>query len=340
MRVFQQIPDEVRAFTGLIDTYIRWKEYQGKDDRQYYKYHPSEWGMCLRKQQYKHYQQLGYFPVEWKGHKSTLLRLFDKGHNMHERWSRYFEACGVLRGVWTCQNKMCKCFDDEGFFDLTKITETKSTDHSNANGKGRVYGEEELKGVFRPERCVCGCTDFKYDEVAVDHEGTNIYGHADLILDFENFKPEMFKGVSKTFKKEFFPKKGEVVVGDMKTCSDNVWKSKVMKNQPHSYYLIQLTVYAHILECDYGLLMYENKNNSELKMFRVDRNEKWWAIIQEQAHSMIEMKKKKLLPPPRPDNKSSFECKNCEFKDMCHKSRAWGLPNIDEIRKGWYKEIL
>ncbi len=37
-------PKEVSSLMGLIDTYMRWDQYQKKDERKYVHYHPSEWG--------------------------------------------------------------------------------------------------------------------------------------------------------------------------------------------------------------------------------------------------------------------------------------------------------
>ena len=85
------VPKEVQSLLGLIDTYKRWDQYTHRGDRSYAHYHPSEWGKCLRLQQYKHYAHLGLIKVDYNGFDSKLLRLFDKGHNMHERWTRYMD---------------------------------------------------------------------------------------------------------------------------------------------------------------------------------------------------------------------------------------------------------
>jgi len=87
-------PKEVSSLIGVIDTYLRWNQYTQRNDRSYLHFHPSEWGKCLRSQQYKHYAQLGYIKKEFSNFDSKILRLFDKGHNMHNRWVSYFDNVG------------------------------------------------------------------------------------------------------------------------------------------------------------------------------------------------------------------------------------------------------
>lgn len=338
-------PKEVSSIMGLIDTYLRHKaEVVDFGKRSYAYYHPSEWGKCLRMQQYKHYAHLGMLEVEPKAFDSRMLRLFDKGHNMHERWTRYFSDIGVLKGHWRCKNQACKLFDNDG--NIRQLTnEQKEKMYA---GNPRVYGVEEKLGIFRPDKCVCGCTEFDYEENCVIAKDLNIQGHCDLIIDCTNLKEDIFKGVRETFSRNYLPKDGQVVVGDMKTISSSAWKNQLERKGPHPYYLIQLTCYAHILDCDYGLLMYENKDNSEMKWYKVERNDEWWEAIQWQAKTMQEMAKSTdangktapKLPPPRPATKSSYDCRNCDFKTICHNSNIWDKSNLEDMRKQFYKCLL
>jgi hypothetical protein len=114
-------PKEIQSLIGLVDTYKRWINFTNKDKRNYKHYHPSEWGKCGRAQQYKHYVELGFIKVEFQENDSQTLRLFDKGHNMHNRWADYFIDIGILRGCWKCNNMGCFLFDDNGEFVFRQI---------------------------------------------------------------------------------------------------------------------------------------------------------------------------------------------------------------------------
>lgn len=288
-------PREITSLMNLVDTYIRWRSYDKRGDRKYQHYHPSEWGKCLRMQQYKHYAWKGLIEVEHGDVNSTKQRLFDKGHNMHERWSNYFtDIGGVLLGLWKCKNPLCLMFADDGKIKTPDV----SVDALYKGGKTRVHGEAGSP-ILKPEKCLCGCRDFEYIETPVISEELNIQGRADLVLNCDNIKEERFKGVPITYNRDFLPINGSRVVGDMKTIGSKPWVNQLQRKGPHKDYLIQLTLYVHILDCDYGIIMYENKDTSEMKWYQVKRNDLWWEIIQDQAKRMIKMAEMKKLPPPK-----------------------------------------
>ncbi len=291
---------------------------------------------CLRSQQYKHYAWKGLIDVRLPDPDSTKQRLFDKGHNMHDRWSNYFDKIGgILLGRWRCKNLLCYMFDDKGNvknnYPLEEIYKDKKT---------RIMGEKEVGGIFRPKKCVCGCSDFEYLETHVRCPEFNIKGNADIVLNCKNLNEERFKGVRISYNNKFLPLKDSKVVIDMKTCGSNAWKNQIMAKGPHKDYLIQLTIYTHILDCDYGIIAYENKDNSKMAWFQVPRNDEWWEVIKYQTKTMIEMSKNRKLPPPKYSSKSNYSCKWCEFRELCHKSKIWDSPNLNKNRREFYKSLL
>ena len=171
----------------------------------------------------------------------------------------------------------------------------------------------------------------------------NLKGNADLVLDFSNFDPkkyEKMKNFNTTFNVDNLSK--GVVVADMKTCNEWIFKNKILKTGPHPEYVIQLTIYAHLLDCDYGILMYECKNNSEMAWIKIERNDEMFETLKWQAKAMISMANddRKQLPPPRPENKTCYECKGCDFRTLCLKSAIWKDPKLNEKRKSFYRNLL
>lgn len=347
-------PPEVTSIIGLIETHIRHREANGPD-RGYEIYHPSAFGKCLRLMQYQRFESRGLIKGEGESFGGRMLRLFENGHYMHDRWKRYFEELGVLRGIWVCKNPLCRLFNDQGIIDgglyADNIVNTNYTERAAqilANPKQfqpRVYGEEVLQGVFKPKQCVCGCRDFRYDEVLVEDKELNFRGHADVILDFSQFDAKQFDNSKLSGLNVFFdPKqlpKGLVVV-DMKTSGKNAFTNTVMKTGAHKYYQIQLTIYINVLKCDWGMLIYEEKDNFELASFKVEANPDWWQKIRWQAMEMQRMAAdpKPKLPPPRPISKSSHDCKDCPFVGKCHASAIWNDPELDRKRKDFYGDLL
>ncbi len=360
---------EVAALMGVIDTYCKFKSVNGKP-RNYKVYHPSALGKCLRQMQYQRFAEDGIaglsLPIDPP--ESRMVRIWDTGHSMHHRWEQYWTEIGVLRGVWQCSNPICRAFDDNGEFlgtdkvkeindlyaTMKKETPTESFEVAQDKEKGRAraallprkYGKENKIGVFKPEACKCGCNDFVYHEVNVVHEEYNIFGHADQILDFSNFDADQYSdenneainAVKRTFDPRDLPTKPIVV--DMKTMKDRKFKM-LQREGPDLVYRVQLKSYCNILDLEYGVLIYENKDNSETASFKVDRSaETDWPIIEKQIKLMNKMYNKKLLPPPRPLRKDDFECKYCDYSDVCHNSKIWGDPELNDKRVNFYGRLL
>jgi hypothetical protein len=329
-------PQEVTSLMNLVDTYIRWRTVDTRGNRSYAHYHPSEWGKCLRMQQYKHYAWKGLIDVSYVDPESEKHRLFDKGHNMHERWANYFDQIGnILMGRWKCKNSLCLKFNDAGDSGAILKNEVKSIFKKMET---RIYGQDAP--ILRPKECICGCRDFEYLEAHVRCPELNIKGNSDLLINCEKLKESRFKGVRISYNPKFLPTGKSKVVIDMKTIGSNAWKNQIMAKGPHKDYLVQLTIYVHILGCDYGVIAYENKDNSKMMWFQVPRNDEWWEIVRYQAKTMIEMSASRKLPPPKYSSKSCYSCKWCDFRELCQKSKVWEDPNLDKKRRSFYKALL
>jgi CRISPR/Cas system-associated exonuclease Cas4 (RecB family) len=255
---------------------------------------------------------------------------------MHSRWSKYAEDMGILRGYWQCGNALCACFDDNGHLQINNPQEI--AEMLSSKKTRRVLGKDNIIGAFKPDRCVCGSTDFIYHEIQVVSEELNMQGHADMILDFSRLNIEKYKDVRNTFNFDVLPKSPIVI--DMKTCNSFAFDKQVSVKGPHSYYAIQLNIYINLLNLKYGVLIYECKDNSKLAAFKIDKDEKMWTVIKEQSSTMKELLKEKRLPPPRPLNKSDYECKDCEFASLCLNSKAWKDEQLEQKRKDFYKHLL
>lgn len=326
-------PPEIQSILGVIDTHLRWDS-KRDNSRKFDQYHPSAFGKCLRNMQYSRYVSMGLIKVVPEELESQSIRLFGKGHNMHSRWAKYFEDIGILRGIWQCKNLCCSMWDENGKF-AGESDKWKTI-------QPRQYGKKEKLGVFKPESCVCGCEDFDYHEASVVSSEMNMYGHVDGILDFSQLDPDRYKDVKLTFNMDKLPKSPIVV--DMKTINDYRWKQKLMRSGPGLEYKIQLCIYANILDLDYGLIIYENKNTSEAKAFKVERNrDTMFAEIERQAKMMNSMAScsPPKLPPPRPVAKDDYECGNCPFKAICHESAVWNdSEKLAVQRKQFYGKLL
>jgi len=296
---------EAYSVSRIMDNFLQWKNSSDKS-RSYAVYHPSAFGKCLRKMQFQRYSSLGVIEQPEKSFDARTIRIFDTGHTMHHRWSEYMRSLKVLRGIWKCQS----C--------------------------GHLHGKEEVLGCFEPQGCAdCGSPLLVYEEITVQDKDINFYGHVDQVIDFGSIREDFISS-----------KHGQAVVGDlsnlpsgpfvvdMKSIGKSQWSR--IANEPHFEYVVQLTTYIHILGLECGMLIYEKKDDSELRFFRIPRNEQMWEDIKKQAGLMLQMSERKSLPPPRPKSKDSWECKMCEYKDMCHAAGIWNRVDLDDLRRKFY----
>jgi hypothetical protein len=343
---WSQIPGDVVSMSNLLDDFFQWQN-GISPPRGYEHYHPSAFGQCLRQMQYRRYAEKGMVPLGAVKVESRMLRLWEMGNSVHRRWMHYFDRMGVLRGVWQCTNPFCKIIGDDGKMitnvDNGYIQEIsyKPLHEIDENGKAvyhtRTYGLEDRKGVFRPEKCLCGHKHFQYHEILVEDALLNFCGHADLILDFSRLNISGIK--IKNCNLDELPKEPFVV--DIKSINEYEYKNKVCKIGPHFKYQIQLVIYTNILDCPFGLLLYENKNDCSIRMFKIERStETIFETIKRQAIRMNNMVEFNRLPPPRPFSKDEYECTNCPFTSICHVSAIWDDAELNQKRIRFYDNLL
>lgn len=300
----QQSGLEAYSVSRVIDSFLQWRNSSDKS-RSYSVYHPSAFGKCLRKMQYQKYASDGIIEQPTKSFDARTLRIFDTGHSLHHRWADYMRQMRVLRGLWRCES--CNFF----------------------------HGKDEKIGCYEPECCQsCGYRKLAYEEITVEDKDINFYGHCDQVLDFSTLRKDF---VESTYGQSILADLGNLPQGpfvvDMKSIGKSQWPK--IYSQPHFEYIIQLTTYIHILNLECGLIIYEKKDDSEMKLFKVTRNDQLWAEICKQAKLMLQMVDRKSLPPPRP-KKDSWECKSCEYKDTCHASPVWSRADLDDLRAKFY----
>ena len=62
-----------------------------------------------------------------------------------------------------------------------------------------------------------------------------------------------------------------------------------LKSSPKHDHFIQLQIYLNLLNKDYGIVLYENKNDQKLKAFKVERDVKVWETLLERCLNIMNM---------------------------------------------------
>jgi len=266
----------------LVKSYMTKKALN--NSRRFNIFHPSAWGVCLRKIAYQYYNDEQPFVIRGPNDVDDRLeRVFDNGHSTHARWQNYLDQAGVLRGVWRCSNPFC----------------------------GRRYGSEELLGIFNPSavegwKCECGSPErLGYEEPHVKSTAEyNFEGHCDAIIDVTGTP---FAQNSKY----------DIFVADLKTMKDELYMDLT---EPKTEHVVQVNIYMWILNLQGAVVVYENKDNQQLKEMFVPRDDDLIEKIKAQATWMMELIAAKKLPfRPNGYTRSKFPCRFCEFVDYCYR---------------------
>ncbi len=265
-------------------------------------FHASEWDRCHRKISYEYYEAMGYITVDGSSLKidPQLERIFDNGTWTHLRWGEYLTATGALMGRWKCTNT--GCLD--------------------------VHGQHEKLGILKPDKCICGKTEFKYEEVSFRDEETMWGGSVDAIvdisaLDADSLGDQKYLAVSM---ESFSPEEwGTRLVIDYKTM--NPYKFRKLE-EPLPEHKTQMQIYLYLSGLKYGKFLYEDKAFQEVKEFDVIRDDQLLVVKKAEALHLKHVvthtnaQGKRVLPPRAHEYRTHEDCKRCKYRGNCWPSRG------------------
>jgi len=165
----------------------------------------------------------------------------------------------------------------------------------------KIYGREEKMGTVAPYlddkfKCECGNKKhFGYEEVRVNDPEYNFRGNVDAIIKIDD----------------------EHYVLDYKSMNSFSFKRFT---KPYQKHIVQVNIYLWLLGLNKGFLLYENKDNQEIRMSPVEKNEKLISQIKTRAKELNALLKSKKLPQRKHDSKSASECRNCLYRGLCWKN--------------------
>ena len=62
-----------------------------------------------------------------------------------------------------------------------------------------------------------------------------------------------------------------------------------LQKSPKPEHIVQLQIYLNLLPMDHGVILYENKNDQQLKAFELERNDADWKAIKDRCLRIMEM---------------------------------------------------
>ena len=79
---------------------------------------------------------------------------------------------------------------------------------------------------------------------------------------------------------------GKTVV-ELKSINDKGFKALITDPKPDHY--LQLQIYLNLLNLEHGIVLYENKNDQQVKCFEVTRNAEVWMQLLEKCERIRRM---------------------------------------------------
>jgi hypothetical protein len=117
---------------------------------------------------------------------------------------------------------------------------------------------------------------------------------------------------------------GDDVLIEIKSCSDEVFINRLKWKKPKDEHFEQANIYAYILDIDRIFVIYENKNNQQLKVFEKKANrEAAQKIIDDWLIQWWVHQEGKL--PKRPYKPDSSVCAGCDVKYHCFADSEVGV---------------
>jgi hypothetical protein len=210
---------------AAIEDYLDKKE---SEQRVGNHFHPSSAGKCPR------LIQLGMNGLVKSKHEARLMRIFDTGTDMHNKFGKYFEEMGIIVS--------------------------------------------------------------KEADVFYERDGVVIKGHCDYIVNDDSDRPHIL---------------------ELKSINNRGFNELWLASKPIENHFLQWNIYSGCLKIPIGEILYENKDDQNIRAFSVTFNEEQFENIFGVFKSIHEYNKKGLLMPVQ------IRCddKYCPAKNMCRKER-------------------
>lgn len=126
----------------------------------------------------------------------------------------------------------------------------------------------------------------------------------------------------------------EVVVGEIKTTSEQIFALKQVSMKPSPNHLLQILLYLKATGKKRGFLLYENRNDLSLLVIEVDFNEKNEAILEDALEWMrlvYETWQNQTLPERAFRSQTVKVCANCPVNKHCWEDKPEGEIKIPKM---------
>jgi len=171
--------------------------------------------------------------------------------------------------------------------------------------------EAGTDGHARIQRNVARTVDCDV-ELPILYEDPPIHGFCDLRIRFDGYELPV----------------------EIKTTRSEVFEWRLATNTPADYHVVQLLIYLKVLGHDYGLIMYENKNDHRKLLIPVRMSEQNRQFVDYLFDWMREVRQAwedKQLPTKKPRANAKI-CKECPVRETCDSLPKEGQVDIELLK--------
>jgi len=114
----------------------------------------------------------------------------------------------------------------------------------------------------------------------------------------------------------------EMYVLDIKSMNSMIFRTL---KEPKEENVNQVQLYLHYFKIKKGILLYVNKDSLEIKEFIVEYDKKRSDSLLEALTNLKKQIDKNIVPERITDYPSSWQCRYCQFKDVCDRAEGGTL---------------
>jgi CRISPR/Cas system-associated exonuclease Cas4 (RecB family) len=108
----------------------------------------------------------------------------------------------------------------------------------------------------------------------------------------------------------------DIAIVELKSANNKKFSKMVRENLPLPEYIDQIHLYMELLQIPYGIILVENKNDQELLEFWVEYDVNYGKKLLSKVQYVNNCVTKNQLPN-RDYSMSSYECRYCDYRDIC-----------------------
>jgi CRISPR/Cas system-associated exonuclease Cas4 (RecB family) len=123
----------------------------------------------------------------------------------------------------------------------------------------------------------------------------------------------------------------DLYVLDIKSMNSMIFERL---EEPKEENVDQVQLYLHYFRIPKGILLYVNKNTLELKEFVVSYNKSRALSLLDNLKDIKKKIDSDIIPPRLPDYPENWQCKYCQFQEICSKA------NGGEVKWGDFKKKI